>query len=114
MFWLWAMFLLCWLLHLLLQAQVSVKSDSNCLSGLSGLWKWLSVSIVVILTRLAFSVIGFSFWLKSPGTFGNALPVTWATAGGFGFAADSLVDKVATLLGLKVEIPKLFPPTENQ
>lgn len=112
----WAVFILGWVLHLLLQIQVSVRSSSNGLdTGFCGILKWLQLSWVVVAVRLFFSIIAFSLWRASPSSFANFVststgPLTWATVGVFGFAVDSFVDKVATLLGLKIEIPQLVPP----
>jgi hypothetical protein len=109
-----------WLLFVLGQAQNSVSSSSNNLSGIQG---WLRLHWYTLLLRAFFSVIGEvgiqHFVLTKIGPLLAAQGLTiaaWGIAGVSGFAANTLLYQAFGLLGnkipwLRVEVPALAPPT---
>ncbi len=110
----WLMFLAGWSIHALLQARASVTSKSN---GLRSTRQWFALTWQIVLARGFLAVLAMELWCEAPGLFGTSLgvalaaPMTKATAGIFGYVADSVIDKLGASFGIiKLEIPKLSPP----
>jgi hypothetical protein len=115
----WALFLLGFAMHFLLQAKASVCSQSN---GLKTVREWLALTWPTVVVRLFLCALGFGLWLDMPdafnkllksatgGTVAQVLPLNRETIALFGYVADSLLDKVVAILGLSVEVPRLAPP----
>jgi len=120
----WIFYVLGWLLHLLSKAALSVGSGIN---GIKGYVQYFSVRLVPIVVRVGVAGLFFAWWCARPDLFDTAakaiasnlqpgtirtliekidLPLNMATAGLFGYAADSLLDKLALVFGQK-EIPKI-------
>lgn len=116
---LWVMYFTGIVLHLFLQIQNSVRSNSNGLTtGWAGMKKWLQLQAVSVLVRLFFSAIVFPAALQGPlhalsgtlATAGVALP-PWGLAGLAGYNVDALLNQVFGLIPwMRAEIPQLVPP----
>jgi hypothetical protein len=108
-----SVFALGWLLYVLAQAQNSLKSSSNGLTGWPGWAKWLKLHFVDLLTRAFFSFLAYSFILHTVSDKAQALgfPVTSTTMAGLGgFLANTLLYQFFGLVGLRVEVGELAPP----
>lgn len=116
----WIPFLIGQIMHILLQAQASVRASSN---GVTTLRTWLSLMWIPVLGRLFLCSAGMAFWLESPALFSKglslvainfAIPMNYASTALFGYSVDSLIDKVGAIIGgkLNVDIPKVVPPTQ--
>jgi hypothetical protein len=112
---LWLMFLAGWSIHAMLQAKASAASKSN---GLHSTREWFVLSWHIVLARGFLAALAMKLWCEAPALLGSALgvalaaPLTPATAGIFGYTADSVIDKLGCTFGIiKLEIPKLAPPT---
>lgn len=114
----WIPFLVGLAIHVLLQAQASVRASSN---GVMTLRAWLSLMWVPVVGRLFLCSVGMAFWLESPALFSKglsliainfAIPMNYGTTALFGYSADSLLDKVGAIIGgrLNVDIPQVVPP----
>ncbi len=115
----WALFLLGFAMHFLLQAKASVRSQSN---GLKTVREWMALTWPIALVRLFLCALAFGLWLDMPDAFNKllksatggavtqALPLNRETIALFGYVADSLLDKVVAILGFSVEVPRLAPP----
>jgi len=100
-----------WLLHVWLQAEASVRSQSN---GVTTLRKWLTLNRAAVVARGFLGLMVLLLWNSSPQILGNLqLPHNYGMAGFFGFAADAFIDKVTFILGMKVEVPQLAPPEKT-
>jgi len=120
----WVFYIIGWLLHLLSKAALSVGSGIN---GVKGYRQYFSARLVPIVVRVGVAGLFFAWWCERPDLFDTAakaiatnlqpgmirsviekvnLPLNIATAGLFGYAADSALDKLALLFGQK-EIPKI-------
>jgi hypothetical protein len=113
----WLMFAAGVLLQIASQANASLASASNSLSGWNGWLVWLKSHAIPIVVRAVFEFAVFGLIVKNKdalGTlFGYPIPVNLGTAVFFGFTADSALDKVGAVLPwFKVEIPKIAPPSE--
>jgi len=111
---LWLMFLAGWSIHAMLQAKASAASKSN---GLHSTREWFVLSWHIVLARGFLAALAMKLWCEAPALLGSALgvalaaPLTPATAGIFGYTADSVIDKLGCTFGvIKLEIPKLVPP----
>lgn len=109
-----ALFVLGWVLFVLAQAQNSVQSTTNGLSGWSGFWKWIKLQAVNLATRAFFSGIFYTYLVQFvAGKIQAAgLAVTSASiAGVAGYAANAMLYQIFGLLPwLRVEIGALAPP----
>jgi hypothetical protein len=115
----WALFLLGFAMHFLLQAKASACSQSN---GLKTVREWLALTWPVALVRLFLCALVFGLWLDKPDAFNKlltlvtggavpqVLPLTRESIALFGYVADSLLDRVVAILGFSVEVPRLAPP----
>lgn len=115
----WALFLLGFAMHFLLQAKASVSSQSN---GLKTIREWFALTWPVTVARLFLCAVGFALWLDMPDAFNHllntvtggalphALPINRETVALFGYVADSVLDKAVSILGFGIEIPRLAPP----
>ncbi len=115
----WALFLLGFAMHFLLQAKASVRSQSN---GLKTVREWLALTWPIAVVRLFLCALAFGLWLDMPDAFSSllktatggavtqAIPLNHETMALFGYVADSLLDKIVAILGFSVEVPRLAPP----
>ena len=115
----WALFLLGFAMHFLLQAKASVSSKSN---GLKTCREWLALTWPVAVVRLFLCAVAFGFWLDTPDAFNKILaiatggaiphsvPMNHETIALFGYVADSLLDKAVSILGFGIEVPRMAPP----
>jgi hypothetical protein len=112
-----AIFILGWVLFVLAQAQNSVQSTSNGLSGWAGLSRWLKLQAVNLATRAFFSGIFYGYLVQFVASKIQAagLGITAFTiAGVAGYSANALLYQVFGLLPwLRVEIGTLAPPVCN-
>jgi hypothetical protein len=106
----WLMFVPGWSVHSILQAKASSTSKSN---SLHTSWDWFKLSWQVVLARGFLAALAMELWCEAPTVFGASLgvalaaPMTKATAGIFGYAADSVLDKLGASFGLiKLDIPR--------
>lgn len=115
----WLLYGLGVVLHLALQIQNSIRSNSNGLSkGWSGVTTWLKLNGLSVGVRLFFSVIFFPAFAGPQVTrLGDALasagfPIpSWSLAGIAGYTVDSFLNQITALIpGLKAEMPLLVPP----
>ncbi len=110
----WTLYLLGWLLHTWSQAQASVHSGSNSLTTVR---QWAHINAHVLVVRLFLGCMSMLLWTEAPNLFGElvgrSLPQTRATCGIMGFAVDAVWDKVTFILGLKVEVPQIAPPSSE-
>lgn len=113
-----AIFAAGWLLFVLAQAQNSILSSSNGLSGWAGFRKWLNLQGVNLVTRAFFSAILYGFLIdqvsKRLQAVGFVITGT-AVAGCAGYAANAVLYQAFGLLakaipGLRVEVHDLAPP----
>jgi hypothetical protein len=105
-----------WLLFVFAQAQNSVRSNSNGLTGWPGLLKWLKLQAVNLATRAFFSALFYTYVVQfvtgKLQAAGLALHST-AVAGVAGYAANALLYQAFGLLPwLRVEVHDLAPPTD--
>lgn len=107
-------FSLGWILFVLAQAQNSVHSTANGLTGWSGFRRWLELQALNLATRAFFSALFYGFIVNSvTGKIqGAGLSLTSTTiAGVAGYAANALLYQIFGLVPwLRVEIPDLEPP----
>jgi hypothetical protein len=112
-----ALFILGWVLFVLAQAQNSVQSTTNGLSGWAGFWKWIKLQAVNLATRAFFSGIFYGYLVQVVAAKVQAagLGITGATiAGVAGYSANALLYQVFGLLPwLRVEIGALEPPASS-
>ncbi len=116
----WALFLLGFAMHFLLQAKASVKSQSH---GLQTVRQWIALTWPTAIVRLFLCALAFGVWLDRPNAFnklmesasGGAvpqpLPLNRETIALFGYLSDSLLDKLVAILGFSTEVPRLAPPS---
>ena len=113
-----AIFWAFWLLYVIAQAQNSIKSSSNALSGWPGFKAWLSAHAVNLTTRLAFSAVfeGFIVNLATQKISGTGMAITsHAVAGCAGYAANAFLYQIFGYLPwLRVEISELSPPKPDK
>jgi hypothetical protein len=117
--WRWALFLLGFAMHFLLQAKASVRSQSN---GLKTVREWLALTWPVAVVRLFLCALVFGLWLDQLDVFSKlvasatggavtkSLPLNREAIALFGYVADSMLDKVVAILGFGIEVPRLAPP----
>jgi len=115
----WALFLLGFAMHFLLQAKASVQSRSN---GLQTVRQWITLTWPSALVRLFLCALAFALWLDMPNAFNKLmesatagavtqpLPLNRETVALFGYLSDSLLDKLVAILGFSTEVPRLVPP----
>ena len=115
--WLWIFYGIGWTIHLMLMALSSISSSSNGLRGWRGLLLYLRSTAPLIVARMFLSTCLMMIWLEHPELFTRILmvnvPLAKGTCGVAGFLADNISDKIAYIF-FKVEIPKLFPPQQQQ
>lgn len=103
-----------WLLFVAAQAQNSVRSTANGLTGWNGFVCWLKLQAVNLATRAFFSGLFYGFIMQSVTSKIQAagLVITGnAVAGLAGYAANALLYQVFGLLPwLRVEVQDLAPP----
>jgi hypothetical protein len=107
-------FTLGWVLFVLAQAQNSVRSTANGLTGWPGLLQWLKLQAVNLATRAFFSAV-FYAWIMQLVTAklqaaGLGL-IDGGAAGVAGYAANAMLYQAFGLLPwLRVEVQDLAPP----
>lgn len=108
------LFILGWVLFVLAQAQNSVQSTANGLSGWAGFWKWLKMQAVNLATRAFFSGLFYGYLVQVVTTKIQAagLAIAGASIAGIaGYSANALLYQLFGLLPwLRVEVPELAPP----
>lgn len=104
-------FALGWLIFVLGQAQNSVISKTN---GVTGIHQWITLHGVNLITRAFFSALGYGFIVHTVTKQAQALgfPLTATTIAGVGgWAANGLLYQFFGLFpGLRVEVADLAPP----
>lgn len=107
-------YILGWLLFVAAQAQNSVRSTANGLSGWAGVWHWAELQAVNLMTRAFFSAIFYAWVMQQVTTKIEAagLVLTGTTiAGVAGYTANALLYQLFGLLPwLRVEVQDLAPP----
>lgn len=108
-------FALGWALFVIAQAQNSVRSTANGLSGWAGFRQWLRLQAVNLMTRAFFSSLFYSYVVhlvtSKIQAAGMALTGT-SVAGIAGYAANALLYQLFGLLPwLRVEVQDLAPPS---
>jgi len=108
-----------WLLFVWAQAQNSILSTANGLSGWTGFKKWLRMQSVNLATRAFFSALLYGFVVQRItqliASAGLALTGV-AVAGLAGYAANTVMYQGLGLMakvipGLRVEVQDLVPPS---
>lgn len=118
MSWFWISFFVGQVIHVLLQAEASVRASSN---GIETVRHWLSVMWIPVIGRVFLCSVAMALWLESPALFSKGLaviainfliPMNYATTALFGYVSDSFLDKLGAIIGgrLNVDIPKVVPP----
>jgi len=106
-----------WFLFVLAQAQNSVRSATNGLSGWPGILKWLKLQAVNLATRAFFSALFYGYVVQFVTSKLQAAGLTLhssAVAGVAGYAANALLYQIFGLLPwLRVEVSDLAPPPAN-
>ena len=110
-----------WLLFVVAQAQNSILSTTNSLTGWAGFRYWLKIQWVNIATRAFFSALFYGFLIEQVAeklqAVGFGITGT-AVAGVAGYAANALLYQAFGLLakaipGLRVEVHDLAPPEQE-
>jgi len=109
-----ALFALGWLLFVGAQAQNSIRSTANGLSGWAGFRCYLRLQAVNLATRAFFSAMFYGFIVQfiTSKIQAAGLGITGTSiAGVAGYSANALLYQVFGLVPwLRVEIPDLAPP----
>lgn len=107
-----------WLLFVAAQAQNSIRSNTNGLSGWTGFMDWLKLQAVNLTTRAVSCAVLYGTIVNSVATKIQAvgLPFTGAAIAFFGgYAANTMLYQLFGLLPwLRVEISDLAPPANSQ
>jgi hypothetical protein len=107
-----------WLLFVAAQAQNSVRSTTNGLSGWVGFTHWLKLQAVNLVTRAVSCIVLYGTIVHSVATKiqGVGLPFTGGAIAFFGgYAANTMLYQLFGLLPwLRVEISDLAPPPNSQ
>jgi hypothetical protein len=112
-----AVYVVGWALFVAAQAQNSVTSKSNSLTGWPGLKVWLRAQAVNLATRAFFSGLAYGFIIHTVAAkidgFGFHLSAH-SIAGVAGYSANALLYQFFGLFpGLRVEVPALAPVDSN-
>lgn len=106
-----SIFMLGWLLFVMAQAQNSVRSKTNGLTGLSG---WFRLHAVNLATRAFFSALAYGFIVHTVAVKIQAVgfPVTATVSAGVGgYSANALLYQFFGYFPwLRVEVADLAPP----
>ncbi len=106
-----------WLLFVVAQAQNSVRSTSNNLSGWAGWTCWLRLQAVNLATRAFFSGIFYSYLVQLVTTkiHDAGLAITSASIVGLaGYTSNALLYQIFGLFPfLRVEVQDLAPPNNQ-
>jgi len=107
-----------WVLFVLAQAQNSVRSTANGLTGWAGLLHWLKLQAVNLATRAFFSGLFYAWVMQLVTNKIKAAGLTLtgtAIAGLAGYAANALLYQAFGLMPwLRVEVQDLAPPANAQ
>ena len=107
-----------WVLFVLAQAQNSVRSTANGLTGWAGLLHWLKLQAVNLATRAFFSGLFYAWVMQLVTSKIKAAGLTLtgtAIAGLAGYAANALLYQAFGLMPwLRVEVQDLAPPANIQ
>jgi hypothetical protein len=104
-----------WILYVLAQAQNSVKSNTNGLTGKAGWIAYLRANGTNLATRAFFSALAYGFIVDSitdkvKDVMGSTITST-TIAGIGGYSANALLYQFFGLFpGLRVEVSQLSPP----
>lgn len=109
-----AVFIAGWVLFVVAQAQNSIRSTANGLSGWAGFKQWLRLQAVNLATRAFFSGLFYGFIVQFITTklqaAGFAITST-SIAGVAGYSANALLYQAFGLLPwMRVEVSDLAPP----
>jgi hypothetical protein len=133
---LWLIFVWVQFLYWTVKAELTRRSK---LSGIDSIWKWYLVNWPALALRFTICLLFFWFWFDQPdavdhvfdalaskladGALKSAIqsvsfPLNPATAGLFSIAADSILDKLLSLVpGLKRDVPPVkdasVPPVKD-
>lgn len=109
-----AVFITGWILFVAAQAQNSVASKTNNLSGWPGAKRWLSAQAVNLCTRAFFSGLAYGFLIHTVASKIDGLGFhvsAHSIAGVAGYSANALLYQFFGLFpGLRVEVSDLAPP----
>lgn len=107
-----------WLLFVAAQAQNSIRSNTNGLSGWSGFVAWLKLQAVNLITRAVSCAVLYGTIVHAAATKIQAvgLPFTGGAIAFFGgYAANTMLYQLFGLLPwLRVEVSDLAPPANAQ
>lgn len=107
-----------WLLFVAAQAQNSIRSNTNGLSGWSGFVHWLKLQAINLVTRAVSCAVLYGTIVHSVTTKIQAvgLPFTGSAIVFFGgYAANTMLYQLFGLLPwLRVEVSDLAPPPNSQ
>jgi hypothetical protein len=105
-----------WLLFVAAQAYNSIRSTANGLTGAAGLFAWLKLQSVNLLTRAFFCSLFYGYVMQFVAQKVAAAGLTlhaYSIAGVAGYAANALLYQAFGLLPwLRVEVQDLAPPTD--
>lgn len=111
-----SLYVMGWLLYVAAQAQNSVSSKSNGLSGVAGFKIWLRAHMVNLATRGFFSGLAYTFVIHTLASKMQSVGFSVsgaAIAGTAGYSANALLYQFFGLFpGLRVEMSQLAPPTD--
>jgi len=103
-----------WILFVAAQAQNSVRSTANGLSGWAGVREWLKLQAVNLMTRAFFSSIFYGYiihWVSAKLQAVGLATIGLGVAGTAGYTANALLYQIFGLLPwLRVEVQDLAPP----
>jgi hypothetical protein len=113
-----ALYAIGWLLFVAAQAQNSVRSTANGLTGWSGVTHWLKLQAVNLATRAVSCAVLYGTIVHSVATKIQSvgLPFTGVAIAFFGgYAANTMLYQIFGLLPwLRVEVSDLAPPANAQ
>jgi hypothetical protein len=105
-----------WLLFVLAQAQNSLRSTANGLSGWAGFKEWIRMQGVNLTTRAFFSALFYGFIVQfvTQKIQAAGLAITGTSITGVaGYSANALLYQAFGFLPwLRVEVPDLAPPSQ--
>jgi len=110
----WMVYLMAWSASYLCHAQNSVASPSN---GVRSIGQWARLNMKPIVFNLMFTVALGLIWGEAPGFFASmvkSVPITLGTSIGMGLSIQSLIDRLMYMFGVRVEMPRLVPPTNGK
>jgi hypothetical protein len=107
----WLVYFVAWSASYFCHAQNSVASPSN---GVNSIGQWLRLNMKPVIFNLMLTIALGLIWGEAPSFFGSivkSVPITLGTAIGMGLSIQSLIDRLMYMFGVRVEMPRLVPPT---